>query len=267
MSGYLGRMLWATARGEHQLHPFAGSIYGDRSTAAEQSNLPNLGEARQTGEDQELLEIERTVLSRVPSARAAKPQAEYPPPFLEEYEPLQPRRREAEAHRPGAAALSGPARADLDAQGEQTTGREIQKRSARSDTSLKFNVSSEAVSDPAQSHAEETRSKAGAMHIDGERSATATKGREATQTHGELIARERAQTMATTRQPAQPRQQSSPPRESARTMRAEEPEVQVHIGRIEVLAVQPPAPAAPAPRRERTTSLADYLAKRNGRGR
>jgi hypothetical protein len=265
MSGYLGRMLQATARGEHRLHPFAGSIYGDRSTAAEQSNRPNLGEPRQTGEDQDLPEIERTVLSRVPSARAARAQAEYPLGFLEEYEPLQPRRREAEAHRPGAAAWSAPARADLDAPDEQTTGREIQKRSARSDPSLRFNVSSEG--DAAESNAEETRSKAGAMHIDGERSATAAKSREATQTHGELIVRERAQTMATTRQPAQPRQQSSPPRETARTMRAEEPEVQVHIGRIEVLAVQPPAPTAPAPRRERTTSLADYLAKRNGRGR
>ena len=262
MSGYLGRMLQAAARGEHRLHPFAGSIYGDRSTAAEQSNRPNLGEARQTGDDQELPEIERTALSRVPSARAARAQAEYPLGFLEEYEPLQPRRREGEAHRLGPSALSGAARADLDVQGEQTTGREIQKRSARSDTSLRSNASSEA-----QSHAEETRSKAGAMNIDGERSATTAKGREATQTHGELIPRERAQTIATTRQPAQPRQQSSPPRETARTMRAEEPEVQVHIGRIEVLAVQPPAPTAAAPRRERTTSLADYLAKRNGRGR
>jgi hypothetical protein len=47
----------------------------------------------------------------------------------------------------------------------------------------------------------------------------------------------------------------------ASRVRIQEPEVQVHIGRVEVLAVQPPAPV---PRRETATRLADYLAARNG---
>jgi hypothetical protein len=44
-----------------------------------------------------------------------------------------------------------------------------------------------------------------------------------------------------------------------------EPDVQVHIGRIEVVAVQPPASRAPVPRQSRTTSLHDYLSSRSGR--
>ncbi|WP_157633638.1 hypothetical protein [Thioflavicoccus mobilis] len=43
------------------------------------------------------------------------------------------------------------------------------------------------------------------------------------------------------------------------------PEVHVHIGRIEVTAVQEPAPARRAPRRAAPTmSLDDYLARRRG---
>ncbi len=53
--------------------------------------------------------------------------------------------------------------------------------------------------------------------------------------------------------------------EAPRNAGSQAPDVQVHIGRIEVLAVQQQAPATLAPRRERTTSLADYLAGRNGR--
>jgi len=46
---------------------------------------------------------------------------------------------------------------------------------------------------------------------------------------------------------------------------AQEPEIQVHIGRIEVIAAAPQPPRAPSPRPNRATSLADYLAGRNGR--
>jgi hypothetical protein len=42
-------------------------------------------------------------------------------------------------------------------------------------------------------------------------------------------------------------------------------EIQIHIGRIEVIAVPPPGTAAPAPSRSRATSLEDYLRRRNGR--
>jgi hypothetical protein len=45
----------------------------------------------------------------------------------------------------------------------------------------------------------------------------------------------------------------------------QEPEIQVHIGRIEVIAAAPQPPRMPSPRPNRATSLADYLAGRNGR--
>ncbi len=50
-----------------------------------------------------------------------------------------------------------------------------------------------------------------------------------------------------------------------RNLRPQEPEIQVHIGRIEVIAAAPQPPRAPSPRPNRATSLADYLAGRNGR--
>lgn len=70
--------------------------------------------------------------------------------------------------------------------------------------------------------------------------------------------------------PAQPAQKQvatrlqQPAFRDRQTEPAQEPSIEIHIGRIEVLAVQPPAPAVPAPRRDRSTSLADYLAGRNG---
>jgi hypothetical protein len=45
----------------------------------------------------------------------------------------------------------------------------------------------------------------------------------------------------------------------------QEPEIQVHIGRIEVIAAAPQPPRVSSPRPNRATSLADYLAGRNGR--
>ena len=53
----------------------------------------------------------------------------------------------------------------------------------------------------------------------------------------------------------------------ARNRPPQEPEIQVHIGRIEVIAAAPQPPKVPSPRPNRATSLADYLAGRNGRPR
>jgi hypothetical protein len=46
--------------------------------------------------------------------------------------------------------------------------------------------------------------------------------------------------------------------------RSEPDDIQIHIGRIEVIAAPPPAPRAPAAPASRSTKLDDYL---NGRGR
>ena len=61
---------------------------------------------------------------------------------------------------------------------------------------------------------------------------------------------------------------SKPNAPAARTTRAERrpDEIQIHIGRIEVTAVQPPAPP-PQKTRDHGISLDAYLARRNGRSR
>jgi hypothetical protein len=53
------------------------------------------------------------------------------------------------------------------------------------------------------------------------------------------------------------------PRQTA-TQASTREEIQIHIGRIEVITVPPPATAAPATSRSRATSLDDYLRRRNG---
>ena len=54
------------------------------------------------------------------------------------------------------------------------------------------------------------------------------------------------------------------PRQTAGEANTSE-EIQIHIGRIEVIAVPPPGTVAPATSRSRATSLDDYLKRRNGR--
>jgi hypothetical protein len=50
--------------------------------------------------------------------------------------------------------------------------------------------------------------------------------------------------------------------------KAPEPdEIQIHIGRIEVIAVQPPAQAQPKKARAESLTLDDYLRRRDGKSR
>jgi hypothetical protein len=51
----------------------------------------------------------------------------------------------------------------------------------------------------------------------------------------------------------------------AKSRVAQEPPVQIHIARVEVIAAAPELSRTPTPRPNRATSLADYLAGRNGR--
>jgi hypothetical protein len=271
MSGYLGRMLQAAVGSELRLHPMAGSIYGERDTSAEQSLRPDLGEPLRT-EDQDPAQSERTVVSRGLAAPVATTQAAAPVAFFEQYEPLQPPRRRPEAHRPGVAELSSQPRADLDAPHGRDPVRAMKSYHEPSDTTPRMRDRSDADGDATQVRGglnlQDMPSKAAADRATGERSVTVARDWNATPAQGELAPRNAAPTVASDVQawPAA-RHQTIPRHEAARHRRTEESEVQVHIGRIEVLAVQPPAPAAPAPRRERTTSLVDYLAGRNGRGR
>jgi hypothetical protein len=249
------------------MHPFAGSVYGERDAATEPARGPGAGEIGVQVEDRELPANGRAVVSHGSSAPVAKAhapesptrpaQAPAPEPtaFLPDYEPLQPRRLQPEAHRAGSAASTNPAHGHLEAFRTHNSQRADQTRSETPGAVRPL---------LARENPEGARAFTSADATAGE----GAKSREATLARGEPIPRERARPMASARQLAQPiRQPSLPPREAARNIGKEDPDVQVHIGRIEVLAVQQQAPATPAPRRERTTSLADYMAGRNGRGR
>jgi hypothetical protein len=48
---------------------------------------------------------------------------------------------------------------------------------------------------------------------------------------------------------------------------AQQDDIQIHIGRIEVVAVSPPAPRPAAPSHRKGPSLDEYLSRRNGRAR
>jgi hypothetical protein len=63
------------------------------------------------------------------------------------------------------------------------------------------------------------------------------------------------------------RHSESGAREFFRSAGAQDQNVEIRIGRIEVLAAAPPATRAPAASQSRTTSLADYLARRSGHSR
>lgn len=263
MSGYLGRLLRAAVRSERRLHPMAGSIYGERDAAPESTFATDLGEPYGIAEDQHSAGSERAVASPGPTAPITTRQAAEPMAFFEQYEPLQPPRRRHEAYTPHAAELSSSTRSDRAASHEHdpdramATSREgFERNNGDGDAAQ---VRRGATLRETQSHATGVRADGDA----GERFSTSARDRDPTQTQNERISQSAApehQGRSASRRENWPRREGTP------QTRTNEPQAEVHIGRIEVLAVQPPAPAS-APRRERTTTLADYLAGRSGRAR
>lgn len=84
--------------------------------------------------------------------------------------------------------------------------------------------------------------------------------------HAEIGSAGEAQAPA--RQSLLPGTPSASAREAMRTSAADESGVQIHIGRIEVIAVPPPqTQLQPKRTTSRTSSLADYLSRRNGSNR
>ncbi|MFZ0794720.1 MAG: hypothetical protein WAM65_13175 [Candidatus Korobacteraceae bacterium] len=281
MSGYLGRMLQLPAPGERRLHPFAGSVYGERDTSTARPSGMHPEAARRDGEKLPLLEREQTVMSSPPPAQVAKTHPPDAMAFLDEYEPLQPQRRESRQRVPASRESRDPARTDREASPEHDAERSIPQHSPQQSTTRRLYPSNEtsrvAANVRTAINAEDGPSQTPALRPDGiaadlggladKRSAANAESGQIVQTRGELVPREKKQELALRQPLPTARKTNTPQRGPARDAHTEGPEVQIHIGRIEVLAVQPPAPAAPAPRRERTTSLADYLARQNGRGR
>jgi hypothetical protein len=252
MSSYLGRLLQATARSEQRLHPMAGSVYGERAAAIEPPLGPELAAPHWGAEDQ--LEGEQTSALPVANLQASMTMLQQrATPW-----PLPDLRRPGPAESSSVPALDSRGVTPPDPIREMTPISEqlgpVRTRHDRDDAD--FNARLTADRPPLRVSRSETYA-ASTDRMTDERSAAVVMGQGDTD---ELMARHATSPFAAELKVRQPAWQQKPGR-------ADEAEVQVYIGRIEVLAVQPPAPAAAAPRRETATRLADYLAARNGSSR
>jgi hypothetical protein len=240
MSGYLGRLLQATARGEQRLHPMAGTVYSERAAAIEQSVGPELGapqrgalhqpEGEQTlaswspPDPRDLGSVELSSRSILRSSAGNPPDAIRTTTATEEPSGPAPTMRERDDAYTGATRIDG------------------------------------------WLHSQLPRSETFAARADdatGKRTAAIAMDQDSAPTPDAFMVRQAVPSVAAGLKIRQPTRDQN----FASKVYADEPEVQVHIGRIEVLAVQPQPPATPAPRRETATRLADYLAARNGSSR
>ena len=274
MSGYLSRIVQAAARASQPLRPLAGSVFG---TPAEQAQPSHLNDAP--------FVVESEVPAASPDAsttqrRAAEiPSSPAPESFLENYKPLQPRQQQfsqplqtsrAQVDSSHMQPQDHPQKTKSNQAPTNPRSEEISSATApradsiapqaadkhsfaprimrRSETPQEQSTTRQAQSDPNANSSSQQPQQA-----ESELNSQPTSGNQS------LVVASRAPI------PAQPAQMGQPPIRGQRAAPAPEPSIEIHIGRIEVLAVQPPAPPAPAPRRDRTTSLADYLAGQNGR--
>ena len=247
MSGYLGRLLQAAARSEQRLYPFAGSIYGERTAETEQSFGPGLGVPHWAAFDRS--ESEQAL--PLPIAKTEEPELMMP---FEQRATPQPR---LDPSAFGSAGLNSPSALHPPAARPPDSIRTMRDRDEADPGASRID---------AHLHLQRPRSEtfaARAGDVTARRSAAVAIDQDHAPASDARLVRQAAPRATAALDIQQPMRGQN----FASRLRAEEPEVQVHIGRIEVLAVQPPAPAAPAPRRETATRLADYLAARNGSSR
>jgi hypothetical protein len=277
MSGYLSRIVQTAARSSQPLRPLAGSVFG---TPAEQVQPSRLNDAPFIVETEVPASPPDT--SNTQSRASGIPSSPAPSSILENYEPLQPRQQtylqplqdrrapfetshaQSQDHLPAAdsnQAQSNPRSAEISPattpRANSITPQAADKQAfAPRITHRSETFREQAASRPAQTnptadglnqHPEPTESKLSAQPTSGNQSHVVG-------SHALIPA-----------QPAHMVRPQQPPIRDQRSAPAQEPSIEIHIGRIEVLAVHPPAASAPAPRRDRTTSLADYLAGQNGR--
>lgn len=282
MNGYLGRMLAAAGARASELHPFAGSIYenGPQSRAAKPASRRN-PDAAADPEQHLLVEanddareadnrLRRPVISqRVP------PDARNPAAPVADYVPLYRQRRDNRL--PTASRLFAPVEEDLIAaqappvavpSGE---GRARSRPNSRGAGDPETGETARLVLPPAPT-VTRVSSAAGGAPASAPIVASLT-GRDAdlisaVPRSGDNLPRDGARAVTAPLPPraTPPRQSESATREFVRSGGPDQ-SVEIHIGRVEVLAAAPSAARAPAASRSRTTSLADYLARRNGRGR
>jgi hypothetical protein len=280
MSGHLGRMITAASAREPRLHPFAGSIYGqgrqswaatptartDADAADPEQNLV----VEVTGDAREADDRSRprlTTQRRAPDVHNAAAAA------ADDYVPLYPQRRD---NRPQPASrLSGPAEENLTA--AQARPAELARDDGHTPGRRDGHAAADRHSGEATSRLHPlmvtpvpgVASRSAAIVPTAIRSTSRSAPRTADHPPQDI---ERALTPVPVQPrfpvPAAPHRDSpSATSEAFRGSAAEDRSVEIHIGRVEVLAVAPPAQRAPAASGSRTTSLTDYLARRNGRTR
>lgn len=288
MSGYLGRMLTAAGAHKPSLHPFAGSIYenGAQSWAARPTARSD-ADAAADPERHLVVEAnddgrEADVRLRTPlvSQRAAR-DAQNPAAPVSDYAPLYPQHRDERFApvSPPSPRISNPAEQELtlpQATPAEPAGEDRRASSRPGDRAGRGRQTGDASSRllplaPTVTRAPSATGRAAAI----ESTVTSPVGRDGTSSSvaprtADNPPRQIGRAMTTADFPAHAapqRRSEAATREFSRGAGAEDQSVEIHIGRVEVLAVAPPAPRTPAASQNRTTSLADYLARRNGRTR
>lgn len=281
MSGYLSRIVQTAARSSQPLRPLAGSVFG---SPAEQTQTSHLNNAPF------VVEAEIPAIASDTSAhqhRAARiPTSPAPESFLENYQPLQPGQQpiqqpiqqprqdiRAPFNSPVMPAQSRSLATESNqARSNQHSAEDVRALALRADSIAPQTPDNHAFAPTIASKTEEPQDQSASRLA---QSRPATEGINQKPQKVEPISNAQPTSKnptvpvaSQTLIPAQRSQMARPQQQPMRDQRpqpAPEPHIEIHIGRIEVLAVQPPAAAAPAPRRDRSTSLADYLAGQNGR--
>jgi hypothetical protein len=282
MSGYLSRIVRTAASSRERLHPLTGSIYGEPAKSARAFST-------QLNDTPFSIDSEAPVSSTSERAAVGNPSLHPLEEFLHNYQPLQPHAsqpnqesrtnfepRLAPMHdRPQTAELA-PAPRELrlreitpagTQEGETITARMVEPTGDQNATRQRRRQNSDIDALKSILRADHSDMvNAESLNRRAEQSSSKDSTPFFASDHAPLVAPQAlipAQSPQKQRTPESRTQQ--PSIREQRSQSKQESSIEIHIGRIEVLAVQPPAPSAPAPRRDRTTSLADYLARQNGR--
>jgi hypothetical protein len=254
MSGYFSRIVQTAKRTSQPLRPLAGSIFGapaerERTRPSYLNDTPFVTESEVPETPASFAEnYEPLQPSRLPLARP------FPQPFQDRPDPFESPLAAHEYQQSQEIPPRVTPRAD-----SITTRAEDKHAFAPRITRSSETVREQSTADSAQFDSNAAKSVKSRLEP-----AESEEGAQSIANHQASMA---APQVLIPTQPGfnQPTHAARPQQLPIREQRAQEPSIEIHIGRIEVLAVQPPAPPAPAPRRDRSTSLSDYLAGQNGR--
>jgi hypothetical protein len=266
MSGYLSRIVQTAVRSSGQLRPLAGSVF-DPPTEPIRAFPTTLNDAPV------VIDFQVPALpSPSTTNQSTAPGNPSPESYLHNYQRLQPRLQESLA--PIDSQVTSPRYPQIagihptGTSGENfTTPQKAESRKNSLTPASKIKRRSDQDSEQSTLNSERF-DRPVAESLTGQRNTahpTATTPSSASSQSQKNVPQPLVPAQRAATQPAVTARFQQPFIRNQHNQRAPEPSVEIHIGRIEVLAVQPPAPPAPTPRRDRTTSLTEYLAGRNGR--